>query len=98
MYGLSSNYEPRAVQRIIGVCFQHDILWSAASVAPPLRRVNNCAFFFFLVREQLTAGEHVRLFAELKGVPARLLDKAVKKHLEEVGLYKVKDKPAGQFR
>ncbi len=46
---------------------------------------------------ELTAEEHLEIFADLKGVPRQLRTAVIKDKLESVGLYGVRDKKAGSF-
>lgn len=47
--------------------------------------------------DQLSALEHVRLFAGLKGVPTEEIDAEARRRLEEVQLWKVRDVQAGAY-
>merc|ERR1712000_139900 len=47
--------------------------------------------------EKLSAGQHVQLFATLKGIESSRVQEVIKKRLSDVGLYGVKDKAAGEF-
>ncbi len=62
------------IQRVVGVCPQHDQIW-----------------------EELTAREHLQLFADIKGVSSSLKDQQVDQRLHEVLLFDVGDKEAGKF-
>mmetsp|Transcript_40061 Transcript_40061/g.64977 ORF Transcript_40061/g.64977 Transcript_40061/m.64977 type:complete len:472 (+) Transcript_40061:135-1550(+) len=72
--GLSISKDMDRIKRLIGVCPQHDLLWSL-----------------------LTAGEHIELFARLKGVEPQDISNTITHHLEEVDMLKFRDQPAGKF-
>jgi ABC-type multidrug transport system ATPase subunit len=72
IYGL--DLEEDAVRSLIGVCPQHDVLWS-----------------------ELTAREHLLLFARVKGIPSYLIDSEVHDKLQLVGLDHVANEKAGSF-
>jgi ABC-type multidrug transport system ATPase subunit len=46
---------------------------------------------------ELTAEEHLEIFADLKGVPRQLRSAVIKDKLESVGLYGVRDKKVRLF-
>jgi ABC-type multidrug transport system ATPase subunit len=46
---------------------------------------------------ELTAREHLQLFAQLKGIPSFLIDREVHEKIVQVGLEEAADNPAGSF-
>lgn len=72
IYGL--DLQEDAVRSLIGVCPQHDVLWS-----------------------ELTAREHLLLFARVKGIPSYMIDAEVHEKLQLVGLEHVANEKAGSF-
>jgi ABC-type multidrug transport system ATPase subunit len=54
------------IRKSMGVCPQHDILWS-----------------------ELTAIEHLRLFAKLKGIETQFAEEEIEKRLKQMGLFNV---------
>eukprot|EP01114_Cavostelium_apophysatum_P014827 TRINITY_DN3937_c0_g1_i2.p1 TRINITY_DN3937_c0_g1~~TRINITY_DN3937_c0_g1_i2.p1 ORF type:complete len:862 (+),score=239.32 TRINITY_DN3937_c0_g1_i2:158-2743(+) len=72
--GKSLRHELGEVQKKIGVCPQHDILF-----------------------EELTAREHLEIFADIKGVPKKEQKTMIEQRLNDVLLLNVADKAAGTF-
>lgn len=52
---------------------------------------------FDILFDVLSAAEHLRLFAALKGLPPDSVDVEVQRRLEEVRLADVANRPAGSF-
>jgi len=52
---------------------------------------------FDILWYELTAKEHLYMFAKIKGIPVEAIDEQIRKALEEVNLTKVKDVWAGTF-
>ena len=73
VFGMDVNTDLDEVQKHMGVCPQHDILW-----------------------DELTAAEHLALFAEIKGVKGSVAAE-VQLLLEEVGLVTVAQRRVGTF-
>ena len=61
VFGKSVRRQLRAVQNLMGLCPQHDVLWA-----------------------ELTAGEHLSLFAGLAGLDEGLTDRKIHQFLEQV--------------
>lgn len=74
VYGYSIKHKIREVQKMIGVCPQHNILWP-----------------------DLTARQHVDLFAELKGISGQERKKMVEDRLNDVLLLKVANHKSKTF-
>jgi ABC-type multidrug transport system ATPase subunit len=74
LFGKSISYSLSDVQKFIGVCPQHDILWG-----------------------ELTAREHLEIFAELKKVPKEKRESEIEAKLKDVLLLDAADKHAGKY-
>ncbi|XP_049848739.1 uncharacterized protein LOC126316685 [Schistocerca gregaria] len=74
VYGNSINTEMNRIQEIMGVCYQHDILW-----------------------EDLTASEHLEIFAKLKNVFGQEMKSQVAGMLEDVALTAVANVPVKYY-
>ncbi|KAI8927014.1 hypothetical protein BC831DRAFT_399199 [Entophlyctis helioformis] len=74
MYGLSVQYQMNRIRKIMGVCPQHDILFS-----------------------DLTAREHIYLYAAFKGVPREQWDPLANDRLQAVRLLAVADQATSTY-
>jgi len=74
VYGKSVKHSLPEVQKMIGVCPQHNILWP-----------------------ELTAAEHLDIFARIKLVPAHEREQMISDRLHDVLLHDVANKQAGEF-
>eukprot|EP01116_Phalansterium_solitarium_P019773 TRINITY_DN564_c0_g2_i1.p1 TRINITY_DN564_c0_g2~~TRINITY_DN564_c0_g2_i1.p1 ORF type:complete len:1819 (+),score=747.59 TRINITY_DN564_c0_g2_i1:87-5543(+) len=74
VYGYDVVNDIDDVQKLLGVCPQHDIVWN-----------------------ELTAREHLRLFARLKGIESELVEREVSGKLDYMGLLHVADQRVGSF-
>eukprot|EP00761_Pharyngomonas_kirbyi_P004790 gb/GECH01004795.1/.p1 GENE.gb/GECH01004795.1/~~gb/GECH01004795.1/.p1 ORF type:complete len:886 (+),score=205.13 gb/GECH01004795.1/:1-2658(+) len=72
--GFSIATQMDQVRRVLGVCPQHDILWS-----------------------DLTAKEHLQIFAEFKGVPSSERKAVVEEKLRQVELFDVRNNRSKTF-
>lgn len=55
------------------------------------------AFEYDFLWQELTAWNHMTLFAELKGIPSERLEKEIDHRLKQVSLYHVRNHPVGSF-
>jgi len=74
VFGKSVRHELRQVQGMMGICPQHDVLWS-----------------------ELSASEHLRLFAGLSLVASSAIADRIAYFLEAVDLVEWRDKPCGTY-
>ncbi len=72
--GYSIRNSMHEIKKIMGICPQHDVLWS-----------------------ELTAAEHLQLFAAFKNVPEGQVEQEVVERLSDVDLLKYKGTLAGNF-
>lgn len=70
---------------------------SIVSEMDDIRRIMGVCPQHDILWNELTAEEHLEIFADLKGVPRQLRTAVIKDKLESVGLYGVRDKKAGSF-
>lgn len=90
--GLSIVTDIRKIQRMSGVCPQHSILWYKKKIIFSFLFIKICQF-----RPELTAAEHVDIFAELKGIPKKERKEMIEERLKDVLLWNVRDHKSGTF-
>ena len=87
---LNGLYEPSAgTAKVYGLDIRKDIV--------ALRKVMGVCPQHDILWPELTARQHLRLFAEFKGLPRSEIEETVDRKLNEVGLFDVGNNPAKSF-
>jgi len=70
---------------------------SIVSSMDQIRRIMGVCPQHDILWNELTAKEHLEIFADLKGIARSVREEVIKEKLESVGLYNVRNKKAGSF-
>lgn len=93
VYGKSIISDIGAIQRQSGVCPQHNILWYSF--------IFFLSFYFrnlyIINRDELTAAEHIDIFAELKGISRKERPAMIEARLKDVLLWNVSKHKSSTF-